>query len=191
MRRPPLENFVFRFSRAFATIGSVVALACLAIALIAVPFTGRRDTQVEYKDVKLALNPPEKGSTEAFRHVAPDLYVPPKVDEYLSGENRAILQGWVEPLSPNDRQGFVDELEDVIQLAEANSDDVVDVINKFREVKLERLQMSEFERYAAQGARYGMLGVAFAMAVLVVLLSVVLLLLAIEENTRGKSIAPE
>lgn len=184
MRRLGLERAIFGFSSLFAKVGSVIFLLLLVVSLLAIPFIGVKDTQVDYLEVKQAINQPEPGSYAALKKTAPNLNIPEGVEKYLSGDNRQVFLGWIENMESDQQQEFTNNLEDVIKASEKNSDDVIEMVNKYKELKLAKLSTSEIEKYAAKTAKAGVVGFAFGMAVLVVLMSVVLLLIAIERNTR-------
>lgn len=58
------------------------------------------------------------------------------------------------------------------------------MVNKYKTVKLEKLQANPFEKYELMAKNSALIGAVFGMIILVGLMSLILVVLAIERNTR-------
>jgi hypothetical protein len=107
---------------------------------------------------------------------------------YLSDQsNKSVLEGWLRGLDADQRQDFLDNLEDVIKYAEQNNLDVIQAVNTYRELKLQKYRAAESKAADARISRYGTIGGIVAAVMLIVALSLVLVVLAIERNTRPQT----
>jgi len=111
--------------------------------------------------------------------------IPPRVRKYLGEkDNKSVLEGWLRGLDADQRQDFLDNLEDVIRYAEQNNLDVIQAVNAYKELKLQKYRTAESKALDAKVSRYGIAGGMVAAVMLIVALSLVLVMLAIERNTR-------
>jgi wobble nucleotide-excising tRNase len=103
-----------------------------------------------------------------------------------SEENKKVVEGWLEPLGPSERQDFLDNMAEVITAAEKQRVDIVAAINRYKELKLAKIaeakQGSDFIGITIRPLNV-VIGIFFQLA-LIALISLVLVLLAIERNTR-------
>jgi hypothetical protein len=97
--------------------------------------------------------------------------------------NKSILEEWLRGVDTDQRQDFLDNLEDVIRYAEQNNLDVMQAVNKYKELKVQKYREAESKAIS----RYGIVGGMVAAVMLIVALSLVLVVLAIERNTRPQS----
>ena len=106
------------------------------------------DTAIDYKDVKVHINPPpaDEDSAKAIERKLKGLDIPANVaKQFKSEENRNILVGWLQRLDKEQRQDFVYNLAEIIDSAEKNNDDLKTVINAYKEIKLQKLVRSDIE----------------------------------------------
>jgi hypothetical protein len=113
--------------------------------------------------------------------------VPLAVQSYLdSEENKKTLDGWLESLDSSDRQDFLDNMAEVITAAESQRVDVLDAVNRYKELKLARIaaakQGTDFMGISIRPFNV-VIGILLQLA-LIALVSLILVLLAIERNTR-------
>lgn len=115
--------------------------------------------------------------------------LPPHVKaNFTSDANIRVLTGWLTDLDREMRQEFVNEMDEAIAAAEKAGLQSVDAINKFKEIKLQRLRDIRMAASVQDQKRIYYIFAAFSAVLLVSLLSLTLVLLAIERNTR-KSLA--
>ena len=112
--------------------------------------------------------------------------LPPRTREHLgSKENLKVLNGWLAALKNDDeRADFIANMETVIVEAERREESVVDFINAYRTVKLDRMKSSPLGDYE-EPARMAIAFLAFAVSIsLLIGAGLLLVMLAIERNTR-------
>src|SRR5689334_17572283 len=191
-RRSPsaFERLLFGATRLFSLVTSLACLAAIAIALSLVSvLLNSADTHVSYANVALALKAPtdQQATSTGLKEALPDFEIPAKVQQYLGGSNEKVLLGWIEPLDPDQRKDFLINLAEVIGDAEHQSANVIDAVNKYKELKLGKLRTGTVDKYASQAAEAALVGFIGLMVLLLAILSLVLVLLSIERNTRGLS----
>lgn len=104
---------------------------------------------------------------------------------FIGDKNMEVLEGWLAPLTREMRQEFVDEMEAAIAEAEKNKLSATDAINKFKEIKLQKVRDAKLAAAVQDQRRFYYVAAAFSAVLLVALLSLILVLLAIERNTRA------
>lgn len=190
-----LERFEQRRVFVLARVLSFIAIAALSIFVVAslILWSGSllpTSTQVMPTEVALVLSPsnatnPSEHSAEA---ILAGVTIPSRVRVYLSDQsNKSVLEGWLRGLDADQRQDFLDNLEDVIKYAEQNNLDVIQAVNTYRELKLQKYRAAESKAADARISRYGTIGGIVAAVMLIVALSLVLVVLAIERNTRPQT----
>lgn len=179
-----LENFLFSFTRILALGGSVVALVIIAFLLIGALGGAADKSLVTIDEVLPAAQSDQSGTTQAATTAAPKVRIPGLVEKYLSGDNEKILHGWLEDLDEGQQKLFLKNLASIIDEAELKKADVIDVVNKYKALKLERLQANPFEKYEQMATKGALMGAIFGLVILVGLMSLILVVLAIERNTR-------
>lgn len=179
---------LFNFLR-FATLAAVCLLAFAGWSGYAAIRDQQPTTHITLKDVEAEIGhkqpakkdasnlPPELTPDEKFEKLG--LYESAKV-MFDSKDNRAVLLGWVENLSDEDRKDFIANLNEISVAPNIDAPR----INKFKELKLRKLAANPFGRYMDQTKKLAAGLFIIAMVGLIGLFSLVLVLLAIERNTR-------
>ena len=133
-------------------------------------------------------NPAPSSSDPSADSVFAGITIPARAGRYLGDEqNKSVLEGWLRDVEADQRQEFMDNLEEVIRYAEQNNLDVVRAVNTYKTLKFQRYHAAESKTRDAKLSRYGILGGIVAALMLIVGLSLVLVVLAIERNTRTKA----
>lgn len=173
------ERFLFDFTRLFALVGSIAALVGIVL-LVSYLFFPTKKNYISLSDLDSI------GKTEKTVAVPPKIMVqlPKNVRKYMSGSNEEVLKGWIGYLDYADQNDFVQNLSSVIHEAEMNLRDVIEVINKYKTVKLPALRTSEFEKGKRTVEKGAMIGAIFGLMLFVAMMSLVLVMLAVERNTR-------
>jgi hypothetical protein len=187
-----LEGFEQRRVFVLARVLSFIGIAALSIFVLAglILWSGSllpANVQVLPTEVAAVLSPSNAANTSEPSTEAPlaGITIPSRVSRYLGDRsNKSVLEGWLRSLEPNQRQEFVDNLEDVIKYAEQNNLDVVQAVNTYKELKMQRYRAAETKGLDTKISRYGAVGGMVSAAMLIVALSLVLVVLAIERNTR-------
>lgn len=142
-------------------------------------------TRVSYEDVLPAQS--ETASSEELSPGAQERMpkLPDNVARYMKGQNYPILKGWLQGLPMKQKWDFVDNMSSVISAAEKEHPDrVIDVINRYKQVKLEKMSDAMEQRAANQVTRLAYIGYGLAAIGLAAIFTLILVLLAIERNTR-------
>lgn len=175
------EKVLFKFTRYFALSGAICALIGGIFLLLNLFGSDDKNDYVSLYDLRPSQQTQEEGSKYVSNH--PTIKLPDNVKKYLSGENEKILYGWIEPLEKSNKKNFIENLSLVIAEAEKNNENVVEIINEYKTVKLEKLSGSGFEKYERKVNKGVMLGTIFGLFIFIALMSLVLVMLAIERNT--------
>jgi hypothetical protein len=118
-------------------------------------------------------------------NILPGVTVPFVLQEYFSDPaNRDILLAHIDRYTTDEQQDYLDNLSDVVQEAQKQKANVVDVINAFFRIKDKKLQDAQVRRSADQAKQLYELGFTISALGLIGVFSLVLVLLAIERNTR-------
>lgn len=179
-----LENYLFSFTRILALGVSLVALVVIAVLAIGVIGGSPDKSYVSIDEVLPQTQSDQTGTGLAGTTASPKVKAPALVMKYLSGDNEKILHGWLEGLDEGQQKIFLDNLSSIISEAESKKADVIEVINKYKAVKLEKLQANPFDKYEQMATNGARIGTIFGMVILVGLMSLILVVLAIERNTR-------
>jgi hypothetical protein len=179
---------LFGFTRVFAIAGSSFALLGLVILVFLFVFSGSKNTFVSLTDINPVQQTPNAANKQGAMQAESKIQLPENVKKYLSGDNEKVLNGWLKSLDKSDKEDFVSNLSSIIAEAEKNNQDIIGVINTYKEIKLEKLKKSEFEKYEKMASKGALIGSMFALVLLIGLLAIVLVMLAIERNTRNTGI---
>jgi hypothetical protein len=178
------EAFLFGVTRALAILGAAAGFVALALAVQSF-LEPLDDTHVGLGEINAEVVSETGTVADARAESASMISRLPILEEYLAGDNKEILDGWLDGLSdPEQQQDFVDNLAEVIEGAEQKDLDVIKVINNYKTIKLSKLKQSDFERYAKVARRGALLGAMLGIVLFISLMSLVLVMLAIERNTR-------
>lgn len=176
-----------------ARVLSFIGIAALSVFVVASLILWSRsllpaDTKVLATEVAAVLspgnaaNPPDPNAEAVLAGVS----MPARVGRYFLRDqsNKSVLEGWLRGIDADQRQDFLDNLEDVIRYTEQNNLDVIQAVNTYKELELQKYRAAESKALDAKISRYGTVGGMVAAAMLIVALSLVLVVLAIERNTR-------
>lgn len=182
-----LENFLFGFTRLFAICGALAGLIALAIAVVALLGSGD-STHVSFHEINTSLRAAEGASDADASGAQSSLDIPANIKAHFSsedGENAAVLEHWLDNLSgEKQQQDFLDNLSDVIEDAEDQKANVVDVINSYAKMKFAKLKKDQVGEYAEMGRKFALYLTLFGLVSLTAFMSLILVALAIERNTR-------
>jgi hypothetical protein len=191
------RRFLFGLTRLVAM--ALIFSLLVAIAVGGVLFGGGlgepQTTKVSTDEVMDAIRPPpvvaavpkayQPSQTTLVSNELPNVKMPFVLQKHFSSpENLRILKDWLDDLPRERRQEFIDEMAAATGEAEEQKLDPTAAINKYRTIKMEKL---EAERLAKAQQQTLLLQYAGATAVgiaLIALFSLILVLLAIERNTR-------
>ncbi len=175
------EQKIFDAVRVGAACGLVLSVA-VAGYLLASAATTSDPSAVQFEEVRSAIRAAEsEGSSSP---ALSDVVMSSRVDRFMEGENRPILAGWLAGLEGREKQDFVDNLDDVLHRAEIHGVDPALAVNTYKDLKLRRLQSSQFSRYVARLEGTVKVGSALGFLMFAMLCALGLVLLAIERNTR-------
>lgn len=104
--------------------------------------------------------------------------------QFSSPENIRILNRWLEASPEKERQEFLDELSNVVMAAEGEGLDTTSAINKYHQMKVERITQANAAKIVDRADRLTAAGIAAGALALIAMFSLILVLLAIERNTR-------
>lgn len=104
--------------------------------------------------------------------------------EFSHPETQAFLEKWLNGFAKADQEKALKELESVILLAGERNVDVSDAIEKFTDLKSEKVNKADSEKQASILGNTMALYLIGISIVIIALFSLVLVLLAIERNTR-------
>jgi len=175
---------LFRFTRFLSF--AIILLLCIMI-FFSVSFYGSIEptTYVSMEDIKASSSTSSSQPGLSFQQNAQDVPIPPEVDKYLASEdNRKIAQGWVSGLDVEQKKDFFSNLSLLVQEGERKNENVTDIINAYRSMKLAKLSTTQWEKYAQQVQKGATILFVSILLGMVGLFSLVLVLLAIERNTR-------
>ncbi|WP_108651982.1 hypothetical protein [Dongshaea marina] len=182
------ERILFSFTRGLSIFGAAAGI--LAVVIIAIEMIPTHiDTSVTLKDGKFVYSAERQDSASSGSNVQVNpeagLDLPNNINAYFTGNNRHVLDGWLDSLSSEDqKQDFIDNLSEVISSAEKQHLDVTGSINKYKEIKLSEIQRSNLWNAEQASKRYVLWGVMAGFLFFISLMSILLVLMAIERNTR-------
>ena len=178
-----LENFLFGFTRFLALGVALVGLMLIAVLMIgAIGSTDK--TYVSLDEVAPRTENSKSANNQVVESTVPKVRIPSIVSKHLSGDNEKVLHGWLESLDEEQQELFIGNLVGIIEEAESKGVDVIDAINAYKTLKLEKLSENPFVKYEQMANRAALFGAIFGLVVLVGLMSLILVVLAIERNTR-------
>jgi hypothetical protein len=178
---------LFGFVRGGALLGCVVVLIAIALVIVALVKPGHA-TSVTYADI-LRARADSVASSSASLTQAQQTPVPAEIRKYVYGYRQAILDGWLSNLDLDQKQDFLNGLALVIREAEQkDSSDVIRAVNDYKTLKLAKLSTGTFDRYAQQARRPSLFAAIVGLLGVLGLLAMILVLLAIERNTRLRTI---
>lgn len=195
------QKFLFMLTRFLA----LLIISCLLIAIVigGIMFSQKLfpidNTKVTLTEVMEVIKPPINAndynqSQSAQQQAVPDINILPGIkipfilQKYFNNPDSInVLKGWIENIPKEQREEFIRELATVVEGAEKTNADVTLVINKYSELKFNKLKDSQLAKTETNMIRLQYFGFAFACVALIALFSLILVLLAIERNTRKGS----
>lgn len=160
----------------------VIAIVAFSVQLI-LPVQNKG---VQYDTIKKAVSTGVKIGNGADAQIRPEL--PDNLKKYFTDQKNAqVLDGWLAPLTIEQKNDFLRNMSVIVEQAEKNNDNIADIINTYKTEKLKNFNASEIEQMAekAKPIVYGTIISIFLITI--ILLSIVLILLAIEKNTNRDS----
>ncbi len=194
------RKFLFVLTRGLALLFIFSLLATIVIGGIIVSdkLMPKESTTVSPQEVVEAITPPppppETQATTDTAAVAspppdpmilPGIKLPFILQKHFSAPERIkVLRDWLSGLDTSQRQVFLEEMAAAVAEAESRRVDALEAINKYREIKFDKLKQEELAAAKLAMQRITYAGVAFGAILLIALFSLILVLLAIERNTR-------
>ncbi len=194
------RRFLFVLTRGLALLFIFGLLAAIVIGgvMVSDKLSLRDSTEVSPQEVVNAIKPPPSEELQPPTDSNTATPVPPPDPAILPGiklpfvlqkhfnvpDRIQTLRGWLEGLPSGQRQAFLDEMAAAVVEAEKAGADGLDAVNKYKEIKYDKLKQEEAAAAALATARLTYAGVAFGAVLLIALFSLILVLLAIERNTR-------
>ena len=197
------RKFLFVLTRGLALLFIFGLLAAIVVGGVFVSdkLIPKASTTVTPQEVVDAITPPKPEVSQASDSAAsatlppPDPMILPGIKlpfvlqkHFSTPDSIKTLRGWLEALPIEQRALFLDEMAAAVAEAEKGAADGLAAINKYREIKFEKLKQEELAaaRLATERATYA--GIAFGAILLIALFSLILVLLAIERNTRRSQV---
>jgi hypothetical protein len=196
----------FLFSATRVLFLALVLLTMLAFIVGSYKFIeryqeSRVSTKVSADSVFSAIEAGSKKSTQnpalnmegnPSENVESGLKIPQSIKDVFTGGNQDVLNSWLKPIAPKDRQNFIDELSSVLAIAlekegaqrKNHADIVTGAVNKYKELKFAKIDDRNLQEAKFESNMTLYAGIAAGFIALLALLSLVLVLLAIERNTR-------
>ncbi len=178
------ERIVFPATRIISLL-AIILLCVFAVYGLTMIVSLDPGTSVSYQSLK--GKPAPTASTTKEQDALDGIFQPDNVKKYVGNDkNIKILQAWMVQVPQSQRQDFLDNMSQVISAAEANNDNVINVINNYKSEKLKKIAGYESEKLINKGKQFAGIMVIMNAFVLAVMFSMVLVLLAIERRVRGQ-----
>lgn len=192
------RKFLFVLTRGLALLFIFGLLAAIVIGGIIVSdkLMPKESTSVSPQEVVEAITPPQPetpatADTAAVASPPPDPMILPGIKlpfvlqkHFSVPERIKVLRDWLSGLDTSQRQVFLEEMAAAVTEAESRGVDALEAIDKYKEIKFDKLKQEELVAAKLATQRMTYAGVAFGAILLIALFSLILVLLAIERNTR-------
>jgi hypothetical protein len=178
---------------ALVRLTSLMAVGVLSVALIFVVFHFWQtlmpaSISVAPSEIQEVVSQPDgtgAKTSQTSSSVLGSLSIPSRVSRGLAGENKQIVEQWLNGIDTSHRQDFVDNMDTVIKYAEQNNLDVTRSVNTFHELWMRKAQETLSQQRENELVRVSTVGLLLAIFTLILILALVLVVLAIERNTRA------
>jgi hypothetical protein len=192
------RRFLFVLTRGLALLFIFGLLAAIVIGGIIVSdkLMPKESTSVSPQEVVEAITPPQPeipatADTAAVASPPPDPMILPGIKlpfilqkHFSAPERIKVLRDWLSGLDASQRRVFLEEMAAAVTEAESRGVDALEAIDKYKEIKFDKLKQEELAAAKLATQRMTYAGVAFGAILLIALFSLILVLLAIERNTR-------
>lgn len=193
------RKFLFVLTRGLALLFIFGLLAAIVIGGIIVSdkLMPKESTSVSAQEVVDAIAPPlpetpvTSDASSAIASPPPDPMILPGIKlpfvlqkHFSAPERIKVLRDWLSELDTSQRQVFLEEMAAAVTEAESRGVDALEAIDKYKEIKFDKLKQEELAAAKLATQRMTYAGVAFGAILLIALFSLILVLLAIERNTR-------
>lgn len=181
-----LERGIFTVSRVVIALVALCALGGIIYSVVLFAGAAGEKGEVRFVDVKKHISSADTVNSDLSESAETISKLPPRTREYLgSKENLKVLNGWLAALKNDDeRADFIANMESVIVEAERREESVIDIINAYPTVKLDRMKSTPLGDYEAP-ARLAIAFLALAVSIsLLIGAGLLLVMLAVERNTR-------
>lgn len=178
------EKFLFPFSRFLCFILiSLLLLSLITGTIYLLCFDKiNPSNNVTIDEINFALYPTTSTRTTSIK-------IPENVTNAFDIENTKVLNLWLDAIDDNaSKQDFINNLSIIIKDAQQNNQDVVAVINKYKEMKMSKLRGDSFGiKSIMRTFTKAFIGISLFLLLLSFLLIILILLnISIEKNTRPK-----
>lgn len=200
--------FIDRFEKKFLfSLTRLVALFFISLALLGL-LGGVLASLMALAPVKTDLSPAEiaaiatpeepatsTGDEDAATNATAELEKEPDalsgiklpfiVQKHFSDpDNMNTLRNWIKTLPFEEKNRFIDEMAQVIKMAEDNKTDAMTAINQYNALKQQKFYEKAIAQAQSDEDQMKLLGIIGVTIITIALFSLVLVLLAIERNTR-------
>jgi cytoskeletal protein RodZ len=195
------RRFLFVLTRGLALLFIFGLLAAIVIGgmMVSDKLMPKETTAVTPQEVVDAITPPKPEESQtadpasAATSPPPDPMILPGIKlpfvlqkHFNVPASIQTLRGWLEALPSEQRPQFLDEMAAAVTEAEKSGAEGLAAINKYKEIKFDKLKQEELAAAKLATQRMTYAGVAFGSILLIALFSLILVLLAIERNTRRR-----
>jgi len=176
------EKLLFPFTRILSLILIFLLLCTLITGSFYLGFYDNLNSKtfVSLNEINIELYPVSS---------TPTIVLPENVKRTFEGENKQVLNSWLDSLKDVEmKKDFLSNLSFIIDEAEKNKQSVVDAINKYKEIKTNKLQTDTLGiATAMKFFKKAFIGFGLFMLLLSILVIIIILLnISIERNTRIK-----
>jgi hypothetical protein len=192
------KKFLFGLTRIFAML--VILSILIAIGIGGVLFGGfynQTNSKVAITEVIDAIKPPityndsattdSNSSTQLKENInaLPSVKMPFVLQKHFnSPEKVKVLKGWLNILSLEKHQEFIDEMSATVTEAEKLKLSSTEAIDKYKELKFKKIETEMATKAERKTQQLYYAGAVVGAVALIALFSLILVLLAIERNTR-------
>lgn len=192
-------KFLFGLTRIFAMF---VILSILIVAIVGGLIFGglfqATNTNVPYTEVIDLIKPPlvitndtlstdSSSSIETPKNtiILPSVKMPFVLQKHFNTpEKLQILKNWLDSITLEKRQEFIDEMTIIVTETEKLKLSVDEAIDKYKELKFNKIEAEAIINAERKTQQLYYLGAIVSAIALIALFSLILVLLAIERNTR-------
>lgn len=192
------RKFLFGLTRIFAMLIILGILIAIGIGgALFVGSYGETSSKVSTSEVIDAIKPPvitndststdTNSPTQTTENTTalPSVKMPFILQKHFNRpENLQILKGWLDNLSLEERQEFINEMAATVTEAEKLKLSPDEAINKYKELKFKKIETEQATKTERRTQQLYYAGAIVSAVALIALFSLILVLLAIERNTR-------
>jgi hypothetical protein len=190
------KKFLFGLTRIFAML--VILSILIAVGVGGVLFGGlynESSSKVAPTEIIVAITPPvasnnspsndNSSSTQITDNTLPSVKMPFVLQKHFnSPEKVKVLKNWLDVLSLEKHQEFIDEMAATVTEAEKLKLSPTEAIDKYKELKFKKIETEIATKAERRTQQLYYAGAVVSAVALIAFFSLILVLLAIERNTR-------